>query len=141
MRIIVTLAALAALACSDHVTDPRPFGDALPISATLLQTGDTTQSIYVSSRDNLIYFTGVITTPDPCYDLAAYRTISGRELRVTIVATRRARQANGCATTISRFRYETFTDNPDCPHLTVWYHFEGVALPDLKRVDQTWPCS
>jgi hypothetical protein len=135
---LVTFAAFAALACSDSVTEPHRFGDALPIEVSPLQDGNTPQTTRFGSDGGLIYFRGTITTPDPCYDLAAYRTIDGRELRVTIVATRRARQANSCATTTGSFSYETLTDMPGCPHLTLWYHFEGADWPDQKRVDQNW---
>ena len=72
---------------------------------------------------------GRIVTPNPCYDLSAYRTLSGRELKITIVATPHPK---GCASSIDHFDYQVLTDAPVCPHLTVWHHYDGSSLADVK---------
>ena len=138
MRIIAVFLVLASLACSREVTGPRPFGDALPIDVTSSPASDTSQWAGFSFQDNLIYLSGRMATPDPCYELSAYRSIQGNELRVTIVATRRAKS---CPSSIARFDYQSVTDIPACPHLTVWYHFEGRGWPDRKVMDQAWLCA
>lgn len=139
MRIIppfAVLAAFGAVACANGATEPSPLGD--PLTITAEPATDTSQVIYIGNQHNLIYLSGRIATPDPCYDLSAYRTLQGSELRVTIVATRGTQP---CAAVISRFDYQVLTDRPDCPHLTVWYHYEGTGWPDRKLVDQQWPCA
>ena len=128
-----------ALACSDVPTAPHRFGDALTITATPVAVGnDTTEDIGLSAHDNLLYISGRIATPDPCFDLSAFRSIQGNELRVTIVATR---QAKSCASVIDHFDFSFVTDRPPCPHLTVWYHVEGADWPDRKLVDELWLCA
>jgi hypothetical protein len=142
MRIIghiIMLGALGALACSDNPTEPSPYGEPLRITATPTDPGtDTASQIYIGWQNTLFYFTGRITTPSPCYGLSAYRTIQGNDLRVTIVATRSAKD---CPSMISSLDYQVLTDRPDCAHLTVTYHYEGADWPDRKLVDLSWPCA
>ena len=134
MRSVALLLLLAASGCSDSPTAPVRFGDPVPITATPVDspTSDV-QGVYAVTLDrNLLEIYGRIITPDPCYDLSAYRTISGKEVRVTVVATRRPR---GCDSSVDHFRYDVVSDAPACPHLSVWHHTDGAAETDVEVFD------
>lgn len=133
MRTLALLALVAMLGCSDSPTQPRPFGDPLWISATpVYPATDDAQRVDALRYDNkLVEIFGRIVTPDPCYDLSAYRSIAGQDLRVTIVARARPR---GCDSAVNHFKYDVLTDAPECPQVTVVYHFENGG-PDLVVYD------
>ncbi|HEX8850421.1 MAG TPA: hypothetical protein VF761_12890 [Gemmatimonadaceae bacterium] len=141
MRPIALLLLLAALGCSDGPTAPDHYGDRLSLNVVPAdpRPGESAHNIWLSFEPGLIGISGRIATPTPCYTLAAYRKLAGSELQVTIVATRAGNQS--CPAAITQYDYSFVTDSPSCPHLTIWYHYEGAAWPDEKVSDQTWLCT
>ncbi|NUR19449.1 MAG: hypothetical protein HOQ12_07950 [Gemmatimonadaceae bacterium] len=123
--------AIALAGCSDNPAAPNPYGAALPISVTAVEApaSDLPNVLFGGPGPMLFTIYGRIVTPNPCYDLSAYRTLSGRELKITIVATPHPK---GCASSIDHFDYQVLTDAPVCPHLTVWHHYDGSSLADVK---------
>ena len=140
MRPIALLLLAVALGCSDDPTAPGPYGEAIAVSATPIESPkDDVQRIYAAIFDrNLLEIFGRIVTPDPCFSFSAYRTIRGREVHVTVVATR---FAPTCPSSVDHFDYDVLSDYPSCPHLIVSYHFEGGDTPDIVVHDEdTGPC-
>ncbi|NUQ21893.1 MAG: hypothetical protein HOQ09_13165 [Gemmatimonadaceae bacterium] len=138
MRALPLILVAAALACSDNPAAPSPFGASVPISVTPVDApADTARHIYVGFDKGLMTIHGRIATPDPCYELSAYRALAGNELKVTVVATP---HRQGCASSLDHFDYQVLTDTPTCPHLTLWYHYVGVNWPDVKVGEINFLC-
>lgn len=142
MRHAALLLLLAAFGCSDGPTAPSAYGEPLSINVVRAdpQPGESEHNVWLTFDGALIGISGRITTPTPCYSLAAYRKLAGAELEVTILATRRSQQ-QACPASITSYDYSFVTDTPSCPHLTIWYRYEGAAWRDEKVTDQTWLCT
>lgn len=140
MRALTLLLLVGAFGCSDSATAPVPYGEPIVVSATPnASPTSNAQKVYAAVFDrNLLQIYGQIVTPDPCFDFAAYRTIRGTEVRVTLVARRFARS---CPSSVDHFDYDVLSDYPSCPHVIVSYHFEGADAPDVVVYNQdTGPC-
>ena len=130
MRSVPFFLLIALAGCSDNPAAPSPYGAALSISVTPVDMPySDSPNIRIGVSDGLMTVYGRIVTPDPCYELSAYRTLAGNELKVTIVATPHRK---GCASSVDHFDFQVLSDTPACPHATVWYHYEGVDWPDVK---------
>lgn len=130
MRSLALLLLIALAGCSDNPAAPSPYGARLSISVTPVEAPSyDSPNILFGGDPGLMTIYGRIVTPDPCYELSAFRTLAGNELKVTIVATPRRK---GCASSVDHFDFQVLSDRPPCPHATVWYHFEGSELPDVK---------
>lgn len=139
MRTLTALVLVAIVGCADAPAAPRGPGAALEIHAYEVSPAatDTTHHIWLDFQNTLLTINGRIETPTPCYTFEAYRTITGSDLTVTIVA----RASKGtCATVIDHYDWDLVTDTPPCPHLTIVYHYVGANWPDNKVTDMNVLC-
>lgn len=139
MRSLAVLLLLAVAACdgSSNIVQPdRP----LPISVRLLGpepgAADTIRS--VTPNGQTVIVVGRIGTPNPCYELSAYRVDAPDVAKITVVATPKPA---ACVLTTGLFEYTLVSPASGCPHVVIDYHYADARIPDKRVYDQSWFCA
>ncbi len=99
------------------------------------ETGEGAEPSITSASAEEVALTGVISTPNPCYDIKAALSRDGRALTLTLTATARPEI---CIQVVAAFTYDArLTDlEPGSYTLTVAYEYPGIGWESSEHTLQ-----